>query len=180
VAETPDGIAALRQKLERRPRIVPPPRHTAKAAASTEDQSNEETAQTEVAKEITAVGPVPAEADRAAWIAPAVAGEAGETQKPKQRPAPTEKPVLSHSESTVSWLHEPVPPKANEPMANLAIRVRKSLDDRLADVIHDLRRYGVRSSKAEVIELLLAALPGEAESVLLDQLNSFRIRAPRP
>ena len=38
---------------------------------------------------------------------------------------------------------------------NLAIRVRKPLDDHLADVIHDLRRAGVRTSKVEMIEMLL-------------------------
>ena len=59
------------------------------------------------------------------------------------------------------------------PPVNLAIRVRKPLDDALADAIHALRREGVRTSKVELIEMLLwesagagpEAVPGAAAGV---------------
>ena len=44
---------------------------------------------------------------------------------------------------------------------NLAIRVRQPLDDRLADIIHGLRGQGVRTSKVELIEMLLWELPDD-------------------
>ncbi len=66
----------------------------------------------------------------------------------------------------------------HEPTANLAVRVRRSLDDRLFDVLAGLRRTGVRSSKAELVEMLLWELPGEADK-LAARLAAFRERAPR-
>ena len=48
------------------------------------------------------------------------------------------------------------------PPVNLAIRVRKPLDDGLADQIHLLRREGVRTSKVELIEMLLWESAGAA------------------
>lgn len=68
---------------------------------------------------------------------------------------------------------------ADAPPVNLAIRVRRPLDDHLTDVVHTLRRGGVRSSKVEVVEMLLwelAAAPGE----VTERLKAFRAAAPRP
>lgn len=70
---------------------------------------------------------------------------------------------------------------ADAPAVNLAIRVRRPLDDRLVDLIHELRGSGVRTSKVELIEMLLWELPdGEgavAESI--ERLRAFRTRAAR-
>src|SRR5690606_33827737 len=54
---------------------------------------------------------------------------------------------------------EPTRLAADLPPVNLAIRVRKPLDDHLADLIHGLRGVGVRTSKVELIEMLLWELP---------------------
>lgn len=64
---------------------------------------------------------------------------------------------------------------------NLAIRVRRPLDDRLADLIHELRGVGVRTSKVELVELLLWELPaGEAAPAdLIERLRAFRSKAAR-
>ena len=51
------------------------------------------------------------------------------------------------------------------PWANLAIRVRRPLDERLADLIDDLRRTGTRTSKVEIIEMLLWELEPESARV---------------
>lgn len=65
------------------------------------------------------------------------------------------------------------------PPVNLAIRVRKPLDDGLADAIHALRRDGVRTSKVEVIEMLLWESAGATPTELRERLRTFREWAPR-
>ena len=62
---------------------------------------------------------------------------------------------------------------------NLAIRVRRPLDDRLADIIHGLRGQGVRTSKVELIEMLLWELPDDQLPVVRERLRQFRDWAPR-
>ncbi len=62
---------------------------------------------------------------------------------------------------------------------NLAIRVRRPLDDRLADIIHGLRGQGVRTSKVELIEMLLWELPDDELSQVRERLRQFRDWAPR-
>ena len=65
------------------------------------------------------------------------------------------------------------------PPVNLAIRVRKPLDDGLADQIHALRRDGVRTSKVELIEMLLWESAGATPEGLRERLRTFREWAPR-
>jgi hypothetical protein len=65
------------------------------------------------------------------------------------------------------------------PAVNLAIRVRRPLDDRLADLIHALRQAGVRTSKVEMVELLLWELPDRPTEDLRARLAAFRGAAPR-
>jgi hypothetical protein len=65
------------------------------------------------------------------------------------------------------------------PPANLAIRVRRPLDDRLAELIHALRREGVRTSKVELIEMLLWELPEDDPAGARKRLRRFRAFAPR-
>ena len=65
------------------------------------------------------------------------------------------------------------------PPVNLAIRVRKPLDDGLADQIHALRREGVRTSKVELIEMLLWESAGATPEGLRERLRTFREWAPR-
>jgi len=68
---------------------------------------------------------------------------------------------------------------ADLPPVNLAIRVRKPLDDRLAEVIHQLRQDGVRTSKVELIEMLLWEMPDDQLAELRERLRQFRDWAPR-
>ena len=65
--------------------------------------------------------------------------------------------------------------------------MRRPLDDRLAEVIHGLRREGVRTSKVELIEMLLWEMPAEADEAVRERLRRFRAvgaarhgRAARP
>ncbi len=65
------------------------------------------------------------------------------------------------------------------PPVNLAIRVRKPLDDGLADQIHALRGAGVRTSKVELIEMLLWESADATPEGLRERLRTFREWAPR-
>lgn len=168
MAETPDGMAALRQKAQRRSRVVPPPRHPAKGPQPTAAKSEEGS---------TVVAPPPD--NQAMNISSGTSVPDDSNDGGAQRPAPGRAPAKA-AVVGIDWLQEPVPPDPNEPMANLAIRVRKSLDDRLADVVHDLRRQGIRSSKAEVVELLVSALPDHSDLAFANRLKQFRAQAPRP
>ena len=57
--------------------------------------------------------------------------------------------------------------------------MRKPLDDHLADLIHELRRDGVRTSKVEVIEMLLWEQTSEDARAVRERLARFRAAAPR-
>ena len=69
--------------------------------------------------------------------------------------------------------------RPDEPIANLAVRVRRSVDDRLAELLHGLRGAGVRTSRAELVEMLLWELPAAPDEALRARLIDFRTRAPR-
>lgn len=85
------------------------------------------------------------------------------TPKPPRRRRPPAGPV--------------VPP--NDPVANLAVRVRRTLDQRAGELVHQMRRDGVRTSKVELLELLLWELPDTATPELRARLAAFRQQAPR-
>jgi hypothetical protein len=88
-------------------------------------------------------------------------------------PAPTRRPTRSRPAPAPARLAPDLPP------ANLAIRVRRPLDDRLAELIHALRREGVRTSKVELIEMLLWELPEDDPAGARERLRRFRAFAPR-
>lgn len=100
-------------------------------------------------------------------------------------PASTAEPVIvsvpPESAQPVSNEPTPTPPAldVDEPQANLAVRVRRSLDLRLNDLVHELRHQGLRSSKAELVELLLWELPANLDADLETRLTRFRQLAGR-
>jgi hypothetical protein len=116
--------------------------------------------------------PEPAEAAPTRAVTPAAeptpepaASAVGET-RPARRPARPAAPARPR-------LAPDLPP------VNLAIRVRKPLDDHLADLIHALRRDGVRTSKVELIEMLLWEQTSESARGVRTRLAAFRAAAPR-
>jgi len=164
VAEQTSGIDLMRRRMERASRRPPPPRRArtdeeGAAAAPDPRRMGEGGEATGVAQDAAPTAPArPARARRrAAGVAPTDARResAESAEAPGRRLAPDLPPV------------------------NLAIRVRKPLDDRLADLIHALRREGVRTSKVELIEMLLWELPEDRPQAVRERLRGFRACAPR-
>jgi hypothetical protein len=151
VADQTSGIDVMRRRMERASRQAPPPRR-ARAADDAPSPSP--------AGEGTDPPP-----RAGAEPAPAATAQAPPRAAPAA-PSPRRRP-------------DPVRLSADLPPANLAIRVRRPLDERLADVIHALRRDGVRTSKVEMIEMLLWELPEEDHQAVRERLRRFREWAPR-
>ncbi len=99
-------------------------------------------------------------------------------EPPVAPPAPTPATV---SRQRNERPESPTKLAADLPPVNLAIRVRKPLDDHLVDLIHSLRGMGVRTSKVELIEMLLWELPkgDDSPQMIIERLRGFRTWAPR-
>jgi len=150
VADQP-GIDLMRRRIERASRQAPPSRRP--AGPPEEDLSG-------------AGGTAP----------PAVAPTVPEPPPVDPLPAAPRRPAAARGRSRAAI---PMRLEADLPPVNLAIRVRKPLDDRLAEVIHQLRGDGVRTSKVELIEMLLWEMPDDAPTALRERLRQFRDWAPR-
>lgn len=95
---------------------------------------------------------------------------------PLTSPAPTRKRQKPTPES-IADERPAVGPE--EPLANLMVRVRRPLDERLTALLYAFRRDGVRSSKTEIIEMLLWELPSAPTPQIRERLGAFRRGAPR-
>ena len=144
------GIDLMRRRIERASRQAPPSRRPA--------------------------GPPEESASDGAPAAPAAVPEALDSEPSATRPAAPRRPAPARARSRAA---APIRLEADLPAVNLAIRVRKPLDDRLAEVIHQLRGDGVRTSKVELIEMLLWEMPDDAPTTLRERLRQFRDWAPR-
>ena len=153
MADQTSGIDVMRRRMERASRQPPPPRR-ARAAGDTPAAPP--------AGEGSGPPPPTAAVEPAPTALATPPPPAPATPSPRRRGRP-----------------DPVRLAADLPPANLAIRVRRPLDERLADLIHALRRDGVRTSKVEMIEMLLWELPEEDHQAVRERLRRFREWAPR-
>lgn len=94
------------------------------------------------------------------------------TPKPKRPKAAVENPAAPPQPAVM------LPASPNEPLANLTVRVRRSYDDRLANLLHELR-HEAKSSKAELVELAIGGLPEHPTPELIERLRQLRTQAPR-
>ncbi len=157
MSDTPSGLEVLQSRVQRRSRSVPPPRR---------QRSDDPPATESQAAANDAAGESQPRAEPAIPTAPA-----GTPPAPsRRRRSPTTASIERSERPTTS---------ADEPVTNLAVRVRRSLDDRLSDILHALRKDGVRSSKVELIEMLLWELPPDASDSFRRRLADFRAAAPR-
>lgn len=147
MTEPHDGLGLLEDRVARRRRAVPAPRH-----------------------------PGPLGAQPSAPGAPDEAPHEVEpaTIQPESQEAAS---ALGHHPRTRAGDHPATRPE--ESLRNLALRVRASLDDRLNDLVYQLRREGIRTSKVELVEMLLWNLPGRPSADVRSGLEAFRRAAPR-
>lgn len=165
-----DGVEMLKAQVERRSRSIPVPRRPRSApsdgAASLEPR------------------PAPVESPEQEAEPPAAfSSPAADPSLPapvKRRTGPKAPTPSASAAAKAAGTPDPRPStQPDEPLANLQVRVRRSLDSRLEDLIHTLRRDGVRTSKVELVELLLWELPAEPSPDLRRRLAGFRRLAPR-
>jgi hypothetical protein len=161
VPDQPSGIEEMRRRMERASRRPPPPRRAASDAPVAIEEAPP-----------TPATPEPAPAPSAPPARPRAARAAGSRAR---RPSA---PGAGEGGGARGAAPEPERLAADLPPVNLAIRVRRPLDERLVELIHQLRREGVRTSKVELIEMLLWELP-EGAPALTERLARFRRFAPR-
>lgn len=102
------------------------------------------------------------------------------TPPPGEAPPPAPRARISHQTKLPVTKHDLRPETVtDEPTAGLMVRVRRSLDDRLTDLLHELRKEGIRSSKVELIEMLLWELPAAPHTTFRERLRVFRRKASR-
>lgn len=139
-----DGLGLLEDRVARRRRAVPAPRHPGPLAAQ---------------PDALGASSQPSQPDAAT---------------PDSQPTSLAQAPRSHRQASDHPTTRP-----DEPLRNLAIRVRGSLDDRLNDLVYKLRREGIRTSKVELVEMLLWNLPAEPSADIRSRLEAFRRAAPR-
>lgn len=185
-----EGLDQLRGLVERRARSVPPPRrprsHIDDSAATAEQtRSQPEPEPPVVEPDVERRGsaaPEPAEegprvVQPPAAVPPAGSGPPVPSETPRERaaeplPVPAQSPRPDHPAASAM-------PMGPEPTANLTLRIRQSLDLRLVELLHGLRRDGVRSSKKELIEMCLSELPFEPSEQVRARLRSYRETVPK-
>jgi hypothetical protein len=68
---------------------------------------------------------------------------------------------------------------ADAPTTMLGARVRRPLDDLLADAVHSARQHQVRTSKVELVELALLSLADLDGATLAERVRRFRSETSR-
>jgi hypothetical protein len=68
---------------------------------------------------------------------------------------------------------------ADAPTVGLTARIRVPLDRRIVGLVRALQDEGVRTSKIELIEMLISELPEELTPAFRARVEAFRARAGR-
>lgn len=172
------GMEMLKSRMDRASRAVLPPKAPKRPVSVAEPETGE--------PEADESAPLSAVAAPAAT--PAVTEAA-------TSPSPTPEPVSPGTPSNNATPQRTTSQRATKPKtitggppmpsereyANMTLRVRRSLDMRAADLVDDARReHNFKTSKAELVEMLLSDLPVKLTGELLGRLREFRATAPRP
>lgn len=175
--EREDGLEALQGRVQRRPRHVPPPKRP------------REEVPTETPEDEGAVSPSKEQEPRSSDLrsVPSSLNAPKASKDPDSGPGRRTAELQGPVEAGEKGLATVAPAGATttrrlgprEPLANLAVRVRRPLDRLLGRLVHELQDAGIRTSKAELVELLLWELPEEPTPALRARLAAFRQDAPR-
>ena len=154
----PNGLDEISRRFERRPRPPLParPRH----AVDRPDPPSSESVST---------APDRAQPNVAEPSIDLPAAQGGMQAPSKPIPVP---PLVARLEPDRRPRLSPL-----DPTVNLGLRIPRPLDDRLADLLHELRSHETRSSKVEVLQMLLWELPSSAGPAFRDRLERFRAAA---
>lgn len=90
--------------------------------------------------------------------------------------APAEQDAVTQSQPDP---REPVRLEPGEPVNTMALRIRRPLDRWLTDTAHEINSTGWRTSKAELIEMMIWEEYGTSPPELKGRLTEFRRLAPR-
>jgi hypothetical protein len=108
-----------------------------------------------------------------------MSSERSPSQRTRTSGAAAREAGLSSTSQEAPRREDPLQLQPDEPIANFAVRVRRSLDDLVAWRLAELRRHGVRTTKVELTEMLLWELAGSDLDDLKQRLAAFRRHAPR-
>ena len=189
MAEPGDGVDALRARVERRSRSVPPPRRPRETNTGTTSvhetdhgsggPTGSEEPPIEGSSEQGGGDGRASTAVEAANPPGALLPESEPTRLERSAPGVGYQPPSLRDQMSMPASQSSTAGSGDAPTANLTLRVRQSLDFRLAELIHELRREGVRSSKKELIEMCLWELPSAPNENLRTRLRSYRDHLPR-
>jgi hypothetical protein len=166
-----EQLAARRSRARREP----PPRRPARGAPVPPEVTGDATAP--AASERTARAPQQAPTRPAS--PPPTGSERSPAQRSSASSAGARKSRPSSTSKEAPGGQHPIQLQPDEPIANFAVRVRRSLDDLVAWRLAELRRQGVRTTKVELTEMLLWELAGSDLDDLKQRLAAFRRHAPR-
>jgi hypothetical protein len=184
MSDPDDSVIEQLQARRSRPRRQPPARRTTRSAptdpASQMDNRETDTASAEPTLNQAAV----ASAQPEPFVSPAPTDTATPpATTPGTEHAAGHQTTKPAGAETTAPAKQPIPGRlrlgADEPTANYAVRVRRSLDDLVAWRLAQLRRHGTRASKVELTEMLLWELENVDVDDLVTRLEYFRRHAPR-
>ena len=160
MSDPDDSVIEQLQARRSRPQRQPPARRTTRSAptdpASRMDNRETDTSSAEPTLNRAAVAS--AQPERLVPPAPRDTATPPATT-PDTEQAAGHKTAKSAGAETTAPAKQPIAGRlrlgADEPTANYAVRVRRSLDDLVAWRLAELRRHGLRASKVEITEMLL-------------------------
>jgi hypothetical protein len=185
MSDTDDDVIAQLQQRRTRPRRKPPAHRPARGtptppnvhapASKTGDASGPlaaSAAATEIEDSTATIAPV--DDDSQQPREPIGDGTpAAATVSTRRRTPPSSSPVTANDRAQRLRLDP------DEPSANYAVRVRRTLDELVAWRLAELRRNGVRCSKVELTEMLLWEIADIDVDELSLRLRAFRQHASR-
>lgn len=179
------GIDALADKLTRRTRSVPPPRHAPppRSQAPPPAPAPAASAPPEPAPPVPAASPstpeppvvVSESGSRDASPPPPAQAQAHNEPNPPEAPPAASRPARPRSQAPFAA----APARERGSLAggetHLTLRVPKALDDDLVDRIYSLRRErGFRSTKTELVKMFLWGLREESDEELERRVRAYR------
>jgi hypothetical protein len=180
MSDTDDDVIAQLQQRRTRPRRTPPAHRPAQGTPTPPEIHT-----TAMKADDARRGPAAKVTETDVDGSPSVIGPADDdsqrSRKPTgdRTPATTSRTPPGSSQATANERSQRLRLDPDEPSANYAVRVRRTLDDLVAWRLAELRRHGIRCSKVELTEMLLWEIADIDVAELAARLRAFRQHASR-